>query len=60
MAVVTDGTGIDATWQIARPDGVAICIAYDGGTGLVDAAERPNVSGSLRRTAASPSVSPST
>jgi ABC-type branched-subunit amino acid transport system substrate-binding protein len=42
-SIVTDGTGVDATWQLARRDGVSICITYDGGTGLVDAAERPNV-----------------
>ena len=43
VAVVTDGTGVDATWQLAGGKGVAICIAYDGGTGLVDAEKRPNV-----------------
>jgi branched-chain amino acid transport system substrate-binding protein len=43
LAVVTDGTGIDATWRLARRDDVAMCIAYDGGTGLVDATKRPNV-----------------
>jgi branched-chain amino acid transport system substrate-binding protein len=43
VTIVTDGTGVDATWQLARRDGVSICVAYDGGTGLVDAATRPNV-----------------
>ena len=43
VAIVTDGTGIDATWEIANRDRVPICITYDGGTGLVDVAERPNV-----------------
>ena len=43
VAIVTDGTGVDATWRLAQQQGVAICIAYDGGTGLVDAEERPNV-----------------
>jgi branched-chain amino acid transport system substrate-binding protein len=42
-AIVTDGTGVDATWQLANRDHVPICITYDGGTGLVDAAKRPNV-----------------
>jgi len=42
-AIVTDGTGVDATWEIARRDGVSICITHDGGTGLVDPAARPNV-----------------
>jgi len=43
VAIVTDGTGIDATWQIANRDHVPICITYDGGTGLVDSTTRPNV-----------------
>ena len=43
VAIVTDGTGVDATWQIAERDGVPICITYDGGSGLVDAETRPNV-----------------
>jgi ABC-type branched-subunit amino acid transport system substrate-binding protein len=43
IAIVTDGTGAAATWQLANREGVALCITYDGGTGLVDAAERPNV-----------------
>ncbi len=43
VAIVTDGTGVDATWQLAKRDGVPICITYDGGAGLVDADARPNV-----------------
>ena len=43
VSIVTDGTGVDATWQIAKRDGVSICIVYDGGSGLVDAEQRPNV-----------------
>jgi ABC-type branched-subunit amino acid transport system substrate-binding protein len=43
VAVVTDGTGVDATWQLANRDHVPIGITYDGGTGLVDIAKRPNV-----------------
>jgi branched-chain amino acid transport system substrate-binding protein len=43
VAIVTDGTGVDATWGIANRDRVPIGITYDGGTGLVDAAKRPNV-----------------
>ena len=43
VGIVTDGTGIDATWQLAERDHVPICITYDGGTGLVDPAKRPNV-----------------
>lgn len=43
IAIVTDGTGVNATWQIAERDGVPICLTYDGGSGLVDAETRPNV-----------------
>jgi branched-chain amino acid transport system substrate-binding protein len=43
IAIVTDGTGVNATWQIAQRDGVPISITYDGGSGLVDAETRPNV-----------------
>jgi branched-chain amino acid transport system substrate-binding protein len=43
LALVTDGTGVEATWQLAQRDHMPINIAYDGGTGLVDSAKRPNV-----------------
>lgn len=43
IAIVTDGTGVNATWQIAQRAGVPISITYDGGSGLVDAETRPNV-----------------
>src|SRR5947207_12919099 len=43
VAIVTDGTGVDATWQLANRDRVPISLTYDGGTGLVDAEKRPNV-----------------
>jgi ABC-type branched-subunit amino acid transport system substrate-binding protein len=42
-AIVTDGTGIDATWQLANKQHVPICITYQGGVGLVNPATRPNV-----------------
>ena len=43
VAIVTDGTGVPATWQLARKDSVPIAITYDGATGLVDPDTRPNV-----------------
>ncbi|MDQ2984741.1 MAG: ABC transporter substrate-binding protein [Actinomycetota bacterium] len=43
VAIVTDGTGMDATWELARDAGVPICIVYEGGIGLVDPDRRPNV-----------------
>jgi len=43
VAIVTDGTGVDATWQLANQQHVPICITYQGGAGLVDPKARPNV-----------------
>ena len=43
VAIVDEGTGVDASWQIARDADVPIAVTYQGGEGLVDAAERPNV-----------------
>lgn len=43
LAIVTDGTGVDASWRIAEARGVPLCIAYQGGLGLVDPERRPNV-----------------
>jgi branched-chain amino acid transport system substrate-binding protein len=42
-AIVDEGTGVDASWRVARAVGIPICIVYQGGTGLVDTAKRPNV-----------------
>ena len=43
VAIIDDGTGVDASWKIARDNNVPICITYDGGSGLVDLEKRPNV-----------------
>ena len=43
VAVVDEGTGVDASWQIARDADVPLAVTYQGGEGLVDAAKRPNV-----------------
>jgi branched-chain amino acid transport system substrate-binding protein len=43
LAVVSDGTGVDATWKILDRASIPICVVYDGATGLVDPAARPNV-----------------
>src|SRR5262249_30749881 len=43
VSIVTDGTGVDATWQLAKQNGTSVAITYDGGSGLVDAQRRPNV-----------------
>jgi ABC-type branched-subunit amino acid transport system substrate-binding protein len=43
VAILTDGTGVDATWRLAEEQNVPICITYQGGAGLVDPKTRPNV-----------------
>ena len=43
VAIVDDGTGVDAGWKIANDAHVPIGITYDGGGGLVDLEKRPNV-----------------
>jgi ABC-type branched-subunit amino acid transport system substrate-binding protein len=43
IAVVDEGTGIEASWQVANGTGLPICITYQGGEGQVDPQARPNV-----------------
>jgi ABC-type branched-subunit amino acid transport system substrate-binding protein len=43
VAIVTDGTGVDATWKLAAAAHVPLGIVYDGNETLVDPAKRPNV-----------------
>jgi ABC-type branched-subunit amino acid transport system substrate-binding protein len=43
VAIVDEGTGVDASWQFARDADVPLAITYQGGEGLVDATKRPNV-----------------
>jgi len=43
VAIVDEGTGIDASWEAANGGGVPICIVYQGGEGQVDPETRPNV-----------------
>jgi ABC-type branched-subunit amino acid transport system substrate-binding protein len=43
IAVVDEGTGIDASWRIAEPAGVPIGVVFQGGDQIVDPATRPNV-----------------
>ncbi|HET7127808.1 MAG TPA: ABC transporter substrate-binding protein [Gaiellaceae bacterium] len=43
VAIVDEGTGVDASWRIAARKGVPICIVFAGGRSLVDAHARPNV-----------------
>jgi len=43
VAIVSDGTGVDASWRIAQKANVPIAVVYDGDEGLVDPEQRPNV-----------------
>jgi branched-chain amino acid transport system substrate-binding protein len=43
IAIVDEGTGVNASWRIAARDGVPICIVFAGGQSLVNAQTRPNV-----------------
>jgi len=43
VAIVDEGTGVDASWRVAQDAGVPLGITYQGGLGLVDEELRPNV-----------------
>jgi branched-chain amino acid transport system substrate-binding protein len=43
VAVVTDGTGVDASWSVANRAHLPVGVVYDGTRHLVDPAARPNV-----------------
>ena len=43
LAVIDEGTGVDASWQPANEAHLPIGIVYQGGAGLVDPVARPNV-----------------
>lgn len=43
VAIVDEGTGVDASWRIAHDAGLPIAITYQGGIDLVDPERRPNV-----------------
>jgi branched-chain amino acid transport system substrate-binding protein len=43
VAVVEEGTGVDASWRVAADADLPVGITYQGGIGLVDPRRRPNV-----------------
>lgn len=43
VAVVDEGTGVNASWAIAGREDLPLGITYQGGIGLVDPERRPNV-----------------
>ena len=43
VAVVDEGTGIDASWRVARGAGMPVGVAFEGGRQIIDPETRPNV-----------------
>jgi branched-chain amino acid transport system substrate-binding protein len=43
IAIVDEGTGVNASWRVAARNGTPIGIVFQGGSGLVDPAHRKNV-----------------
>jgi len=43
VTVLVEGTGVDASWEVAGQSDVPLGIVYQGGVGLVDLEKRPNV-----------------
>ncbi len=43
IAIIDEGTGVNASWRIARDANTPIGITYQGGEGLIDPVKRPNV-----------------
>jgi ABC-type branched-subunit amino acid transport system substrate-binding protein len=43
VAIVDEGTGVDASWRVAERRGVPIGIVFEGGSSLVDPKTRSNV-----------------
>jgi ABC-type branched-subunit amino acid transport system substrate-binding protein len=43
VAVVDEGTGIDASWRIADAAGLPIGVVFEGGRQIIDPETRPNV-----------------
>jgi ABC-type branched-subunit amino acid transport system substrate-binding protein len=43
VAIVDEGTGVDASWRVAAHRGVPIGVVFEGGEGIIDPQTRPNV-----------------
>jgi branched-chain amino acid transport system substrate-binding protein len=43
VAIVDEGTGVDASWRIAGKSGVPIGVVFEGGSQVIDPVARPNV-----------------
>jgi branched-chain amino acid transport system substrate-binding protein len=43
IAVVDEGTGIDASWRVANGAGLPVGVVFEGGRQIIDPVTRPNV-----------------
>jgi branched-chain amino acid transport system substrate-binding protein len=43
IAVIDEGTGVDASWRIANGAGIPIGVVFEGGRQIIDPITRPNV-----------------
>ena len=43
VAVVDEGTGIDASWRVANAAGMPVGVVFEGGRQIIDPEQRPNV-----------------
>jgi ABC-type branched-subunit amino acid transport system substrate-binding protein len=43
VAIVDEGTGINASWRVAAKSGTPIGVVFEGGSQVIDPAARPNV-----------------
>src|SRR3954451_5139889 len=43
VAIVDEGTGIDASWRVAEKGGVPVGVVFEGGNQVIDPVARPNV-----------------
>jgi ABC-type branched-subunit amino acid transport system substrate-binding protein len=43
VAIIDEGTGLNASWRLAADAKIPVCVTYQGGEGLVDPSKRPNV-----------------
>ncbi|MDQ3879131.1 MAG: ABC transporter substrate-binding protein, partial [Actinomycetota bacterium] len=43
VAVIDEGTGVLSTWRVANAAHIPVCVVYQGGEGIIDPEQRPNL-----------------
>jgi ABC-type branched-subunit amino acid transport system substrate-binding protein len=43
VAIIDEGTGVDASWRVAEAAGIPVGVVFEGGRQIVDPVARPNV-----------------